>query len=366
MYEMIKPLTSLRMFFALFVFLSHLAFLKNDTNYENIFNSIFDEGFLGVSFFFILSGFILSYNYKEKFIIGNISKKEFYISRLARVYPVHIATTALVLLLTFIQSGKGWEYLIQHIFLIQSFFLEENIHFSLNSPSWSISDELFFYLLFPFAFLISEKIRTYIFILYLVGILILNMQLNKNQDHYWLYISPFVRFSDFLLGIILFDLYEKIKVTYSKINIPTFIFELGAILLFILFFVFHNKIDISYRYSIYYWLPMAAIILIFALSHVAQKKSIITNFLSNKYMVLAGEISFSFYLLHVLEIQILNYMKKILSFNIDLMLFSFIIFIVTLIASFIMYKYIEKPLNRKMKKFLLEPGFKTKSYELNK
>jgi len=48
------------------------------------------------------------------------------------------------------------------------------------------------------------------------------------------------------------------------------------------------------------------------------------------------------------------------------MLFSFIIFIVTLIASFIMYKYIEKPLNRKMKKFLLEPGFKTKSYELNK
>src|SRR5690606_40786963 len=74
-------------------------------------NSIFDEGFLGVSFFFILSGFILSYNYKEKFLIGNISKKEFYISRLARVYPVHIATTALVLLLTFIQSGKGWEYL---------------------------------------------------------------------------------------------------------------------------------------------------------------------------------------------------------------------------------------------------------------
>jgi len=84
-------------------------------------------------------------------------------------------------------------------------FLEENIHFSLNSPSWSISDELFFYLLFPFAFLISEKIRTYIFILYLVGILILNMQLNKNQDHYWLYISPFVRFSDFYWVLFLFD-----------------------------------------------------------------------------------------------------------------------------------------------------------------
>lgn len=363
---MIKPLTSLRMFFALFVFLSHLAFLKNDTHYANIFNSIFDEGFLGVSFFFILSGFILSYNYKEKFFRGNFSKKEFYISRLARVYPVHLATTAIVLLLTFSQSGQGWEYLIQHIFLIQSFFLEENIHFSLNSPSWSISDELFFYLLFPFAFLISEKIRSYIFIFYLIGILVLNMQLDKNQNHYWLYISPWVRFSDFLLGIILFDLYEKIKVNYSKVKIPTFVFESGAILLFVLFFVFHSKIDISYRYSIYYWLPMATIILVFALSHVVNEKSIITKFLSNKYMVLAGEISFCFYLLHVLEIQVLNYIKKMFLFDIDLMLFSLIIFIVTLIASFIMYKYIEKPLNRKMKKFLLEPSFKSKNYELNK
>lgn len=343
---MIKPLTSLRMFFALFVFLSHLAFLK-ETNYANIFNSIFDEGFLGVSFFFILSGFILAYNYKEKFLIGNISKREFYISRLARIYPVHIATTALVFLLTFAQSGKGWEYLIQHVFLIQSFFTSEEIYFSLNSPSWSISDEMFFYLLFPFAFLISEKIRSYIFILYLIGILILNIQLDKNQDHYWLYISPYIRFSDFLLGIILFDIFEKVKVGYSKIKQPIVIFELGAILLFILFFVFHNKIDISYRYSIYYWVPMAAIILIFALSHVAQKKSIITQFLSNKYMVLAGEISFSFYLLHVLEIQILNYIRKIFSLNMDLMLFSFFIFIVTLIASFLMYKFIEKPLNKK-------------------
>ncbi|MGE8537983.1 MAG: acyltransferase family protein [Acinetobacter sp.] len=361
---MIKPLTSLRMFFALFVFLSHLAFLKNDTHYANIFNSIFDEGFLGVSFFFILSGFILAYNYKEKILTGNISKKEFYISRLVRIYPVHIAMTALVLLLTYLRSGTGWEYLIQHIFLIQSFFLEENVHFSLNSPSWSISDEMFFYLLFPFLFLISEKIRVYIFILYLVGIFLLNIQLDKNQGHYWLYISPLIRFSDFLLGIILFDFYEKIKFYYSKINIPTFVFELSAILLFVLFFVFHSKIDISYRYSMYYWLPMAAIIFVFALSYVVKEKSIITRFLSNKYMVLAGEISFSFYLLHVLEIQVLNYIKNILSVHMDLMLFSIIIFLVTLLASLLMYKYIEKPLNRKMKKFLLEPSLKTKSYEL--
>ena len=43
---MIKPLTSLRMFFALFVFLSHLAFLKNDTYYADVFNSLLRTGLM--------------------------------------------------------------------------------------------------------------------------------------------------------------------------------------------------------------------------------------------------------------------------------------------------------------------------------
>ena len=160
---MIKPLTSLRMFFALFVFLSHLAFLKNDTYYADVFNNIFNEGFLGVSFFFILSGFILAYNYREKFLTGSISKKEFYISRLARVYPVHIATTVIVLLLTFIQYGQGWEYLFQHIFLMQSFFLEENIHFSLKyevirTSLSSINVNPFLLIKFSIVFLKSSRV----------------------------------------------------------------------------------------------------------------------------------------------------------------------------------------------------------------
>lgn len=65
---MIKPLTSLRFFFALCVFVSHLSFLKGSEYYANIFETIFDEGFLGVSFFFILSGFILAYNYEDKIL----------------------------------------------------------------------------------------------------------------------------------------------------------------------------------------------------------------------------------------------------------------------------------------------------------
>ncbi|KAF1021684.1 MAG: hypothetical protein GAK29_03363 [Acinetobacter bereziniae] len=349
---MIKPLTSLRIFFALFVFLSHLSFLKNDEQYAKLFDSIFNEGFLWVSFFFILSGFILAYNYKDKFLLGSISKKAFYVSRLARIYPVHFVTMLVALILGLISSSDNVKYILEHILLIQSFFPDQNIYFSLNSPSWSISDEMFFYLLFPFVIFLNRSKKFLLFILFMLLIFILNHKLNDNLKHYWLYISPVIRFSDFLLGILLFDIFEKVKEVYAKKNSPL-IFELLVIFLFIFFFIFHDKIDLGYRYSIYYWIPMSLIILIFSLSKVVCDQNSVSNTLSNKYLVWLGEISFCFYLIHLLVIQVMNHIRVKLSLNIDLLLFSLIIFIFTLIASAIAYKFIEKPLNKKVKEYLL-------------
>ncbi|MCU4542684.1 acyltransferase [Acinetobacter bereziniae] len=349
---MINPLTSLRIFFALFVFLSHLSFLKNDEQYAKLFYSIFNEGFLGVSFFFILSGFILAYNYKEKFLLGKISKKTFYVSRLARIYPIHFFTMLVALILGLISSSDNVKYILEHIFLIQSFFSDQDIYFSLNSPSWSISDEMFFYLLFPFVIFLNKSYKILLFIFFIFLIFILNYKLSDNLKHYWLYISPIIRFSDFLLGILLFDIFERVKKIYAKKESPL-IFELFAIFLFIVFFIFHDKIDLGYRYSVYYWIPMSLIILIFSLSKVLYSQNSVSNILSNKYLVWLGEISFCFYLIHLLVIQVMNYIRVKLSLSIDLLLFSIFIFIFTLIASAIAYKFIEKPLNKKVKEYLL-------------
>ena len=89
---MIKPLTSLRFFFAFCVFLCHLYFLRESKFFHSIFTNVLSEGFLGVGFFFILSGFILALNYKDKFRKKTISLKKFYISRFARIYPMHFIT----------------------------------------------------------------------------------------------------------------------------------------------------------------------------------------------------------------------------------------------------------------------------------
>ena len=63
----LNTLTSLRFVFAFFVFLSHLTLVQFPEGKGLNLPAVFSEGFIGVSFFFILSGFILTHVYREQF-----------------------------------------------------------------------------------------------------------------------------------------------------------------------------------------------------------------------------------------------------------------------------------------------------------
>ena len=60
-----------------------------DTSFDAHF---FKEGFVGVSFFFVLSGFIIAYNYQEKLLTKTTTKRTFWVARIARIYPLHLLT----------------------------------------------------------------------------------------------------------------------------------------------------------------------------------------------------------------------------------------------------------------------------------
>ena len=70
---MIDTLTSLRIFFALMVFGAHYYVL--DASFDA---HVFKEGFVGVSFFFVLSGFIIAYNYQEKLLTKRTTKRTYW------------------------------------------------------------------------------------------------------------------------------------------------------------------------------------------------------------------------------------------------------------------------------------------------
>lgn len=347
---MIKPLTSMRMIFALFVFVSHLSLLENYDNYRQLFQKYFFEGFLGVSFFFILSGFILSYSYKERFDKNIVNKKKFYIARFARIYPMHFVTMIAALLINLLLNIKD-NYLLQNMFLVQSFFSDERIFFSLNAPSWSISDEMFFYLAFPFLILLNKNVKTLIFITITLTIVLFN--LIGIDKHYWLYISPFTRIADFILGMLVYEFFILLKFSnFNDVKFNTGI-EVSSLIIFIIFFMMHDYVELGYRYSIYYWIPMSLIIFTFSVSGISQQQGVFSKWLSNKYLVYLGEISFCFYLIHLIVLRVTNGLLPKIFIDIKVEILIIIAFIITLFASALSYRFIEKPLNIKIKEHLL-------------
>ena len=84
---MINTLTSLRLIFALMVFGAHCYIISDFFNIH-----FFKEGFVGVSFFFVLSGFIIAYNYQKKLSENTMTKRRFWVARIARIYPLHWLT----------------------------------------------------------------------------------------------------------------------------------------------------------------------------------------------------------------------------------------------------------------------------------
>lgn len=107
-------------------------------------------GYSAVGLFFVLSGFILAYNYRDE----RLNKRQFWAARVARVYPVYLLALLLVAppilakvamhLAPARELGNG----LLSIVLLQAW----NPHAALswNGPGWSLSVEAFFYLLFPF------------------------------------------------------------------------------------------------------------------------------------------------------------------------------------------------------------------------
>lgn len=352
---MIKPLTSLRFFFAFMVFLSHLWLLQDESPFlRDLYDNVFYEGYIGVSFFFILSGFVLSYNYHDKILAGEIKFSQFGLARFARIYPLHLLTLLVAVPLSFSADFINWiEKFILNLFLLQSFIPSDKIYFYFNSVSWSISDEWFFYLLFPFMiYLLHIRKSLKLVPLLLLCIPILLLLVHENLHEKLFYISPLFRLGDFVIGILLYKVYRKRKsIEYLNDKRTATIAEIASIATLSVFVIFHNQIPQGFRYSCYYWPPMVLMIYIFSYSN-----GVLSNILSNKALVYLGEISFGFYMIHMLVIRYYEYLPKripqlytIMPKNLNE---AYIVFAVSLILSMLLYRWYEKPANKFIKKKL--------------
>ena len=161
----IRSLTSLRYLAAAWVVLFH---------YQPFFgralstNPLLANGFLGVDFFFVLSGFVLAHVYLPQLRDRRFDYWQFLGRRIARVYPLHLLTLAAMLAFAVAAHHYRWHFtvwdpeavldlprgealrtIVAQVLLIHAWGATGGLY--LNDPSWSISAEWFAYLLFPLA-----------------------------------------------------------------------------------------------------------------------------------------------------------------------------------------------------------------------
>src|SRR5947208_120138 len=94
----LPSLTGIRFYAALFIYLAHIRAIPGMKAFIGA-PWLIDAGHIGVSFFFVLSGFILTYNYADLFRDG-VSARDygrFVWDRLTKIYPVHFLATVVVL-----------------------------------------------------------------------------------------------------------------------------------------------------------------------------------------------------------------------------------------------------------------------------
>ncbi|MEU8260423.1 acyltransferase [Micromonospora sp. NPDC048999] len=147
----LPSLTGLRWMAAFLVFGVHLhliAYFADGTLARSL-KFVFGAGATGVSFFFILSGFVLTWANSRGCGSGWAT---FWWRRLARVYPAHLATALVVLLLFAVWQPDILPSVVPaaaNLLLVHAWWPDPAFYQSLNSVSWTLACEAFFYAVFP-------------------------------------------------------------------------------------------------------------------------------------------------------------------------------------------------------------------------
>lgn len=150
----LPALTGLRFVLALWVILHHLSgpgqMLGGTARaLPYVLYALIRGGYLAVTTFFVLSGFVLAQSYSGTEWNGR-SLLRYGVGRLARVYPVYLLSLAVVLPFIAADPTPGKAPLVAaHGLLVQGWL--GHIPVSWNTPAWSLSCEMFFYLAFPLA-----------------------------------------------------------------------------------------------------------------------------------------------------------------------------------------------------------------------
>lgn len=208
--ERLPSLTGLRFAAALLVFGVHAySFVKlASPQDQRIAQVLFDGGDLGVSFFFVLSGFVLTWSARP-----GRGVLAFWRGRVARVYPAHLVAllfTVICLAITDRIPAIFRGLLVSVALLVQAWHPDDSVYLGLNPVTWSLSCEMAFYLCFPLLYAAACRMRARGLYALTAGLVaavwlmpvVADLAVPAEHRRWFVYIFPLTRMAEFALGIV--------------------------------------------------------------------------------------------------------------------------------------------------------------------
>ena len=320
-------------------------FIIENLPFYNLINFIYNYGLHGVIVFWGISGFIFFWKYQDLIANQNFNGKFFFIYRFSRLYPLHFATLIIVLIFqVFYYLKKDFFYVYQvndlKHFLLQLFFasnwgLEKD--YSFNGPIWSVSAEVFSYLIF---FLTIKAFGKSILVNISIIIICVLLRVYKFSNPITDCLTIF-----FVCGCsaMIFKIVDLSK--YKKMI--NFIFCFIAIVIPLLVFLFDLTKHKHFIYTFeFIYIPL--VLFVFAIDLNILKKF-------RKTIEIFGNMTYSSYLIHFTAQLLISLFC--LYFNIKINFYSnffFMIYIIfILFSSYLIFNHFEDPLKKFIRKKFL-------------
>lgn len=338
-----KSLTGLRFIAASMVYFLHF----NPLSTKETFGGIINEFHTGVTIFFVLSGFLISYRYGGI----KIEYKKYFVNRFARIYPVFFLFTLITYIINPVKSPVE---VFLNFTLLKAFFTK--YLFTGITQGWTLTVEESFYAFALILFLL-RKYKYYIFIailpiiLFALGLLFQNF-FSINDFRGFLATKDLVitftffgRSLEFISGFLLGCFITKIKTSYKYFTAT------GVLMIVFMWYLmsFFRGYEITSINTIEgkiinnVFLPLFGIIpLIIGL---VKEKTFLSKFLELDFIEFLGKSSYTFYIIHmgVIHEIINNYTQNV-----------FIVYCLLLVISCFIFKYFEEPSNKFLKNILIK------------
>ncbi|MDP9039049.1 MAG: acyltransferase [Acidobacteriota bacterium] len=317
----LPALTGLRTLLAL-----NIVFFHFTPPHLQLLYPIINSSYVFVGFFFLLSGFVLAYNYADR---PALDKRRFYLARFARLYPVYLLSLAI----SFRMLQAEWHVRSAHEFwtgmMLAPFLLQgwnQSLATFWNTVAWTLSAEIFLYAAFPFLIRVpgpgaqgatergsrpALRLAALLLATWAIGLIPHTLYLLLNPDHLpgpanrysygpWLRIlkyTPLPYLGTFFAGILLARLHTALPLTARQRVWATGL-ALAALAVFFAAFVTRTPYILLHGGLL---LPLFSL-LILGLSG----EHWVASAFSFRPLVLLGDTTFCLYLLHFNTINLIH------------------------------------------------------------